>query len=83
MLLPATDRAHALSMLTRPGARQLHYQLGGRSTGPSIVADPVVAVGRRSPAMSPRLTLPVASSPQPARPRQLTRDEASCPIGRV
>jgi hypothetical protein len=83
-LATGLERVPALSMLTRPGAPPLDYRLGGCSTGPAIIADPVARPARRPPANSP-VTPDRPGSPQPARPRQLARSgaETSCSIGRI
>jgi hypothetical protein len=84
MLSPGMDRAPALSMLTRPGMPRLVYRLAARSTGPAIVAGPVVRTVRRTPVTAPPMP-DLSRNPQPIRSRQFSRvdAEASCSIGRV
>ena len=89
MLQTGLARTHALAQLAQPAARPLAYQIGGRNTGPAIVADPTPRPPRR-PAATAASTADLRRSPEPLRPQQIrprqlspVGAEASCSIGQV
>jgi hypothetical protein len=83
MLETRTARKEALAMLARPSAAPLGYRIGGRYTGPELVAAAALPALRRSPSASPG-SRNVPGDTQAMRPRQPARvgAEASCSIGR-
>jgi hypothetical protein len=87
MLETGVARPEALRMLARPGAPPTSCRIGGRHTGPELVADPPLRPGRRPAATVPTTpylpSRPHLPRAQEVRPRQLSSvgAEPSCSIG--
>jgi hypothetical protein len=84
MLSPVADGATAISMLTRPEAPLLEYRIGGRGTGPAVIADPVSGRARHSSANTP-VTQDRPPTLEPVRPHRLAHvgEEPGCSVDRI